>query len=98
MQTYFSKSAQSRHAQPVLFDQTRPKMDIHLLLRRLQAGEKDRSMAHAFKFDRATVAKYRAWAEVQHLFEGPSSIGLRSISHAGLKGKLSWISGVGAAG
>lgn len=46
-------------------------MDIQHLLRRLQAGEKDRRIARALKIDRGTVAKYRTWAEAQHLLEGP---------------------------
>jgi transposase len=46
-------------------------MDIQNLLRRLQAGEKDRPIARALKINRATVAKYRTWAEAQHLLEGP---------------------------
>src|SRR5512141_2291635 len=46
-------------------------MDVHSLLRRLQAGEKDRPIARALKVDRGTVAKYRTWAEAQHLLEGP---------------------------
>ncbi len=37
-------------------------MDIHSLLRRIQAGEKDRPIARALKVNRATVAKYRTWA------------------------------------
>lgn len=46
-------------------------MDVHHLLRRLQAGEKDRPIARALNVNRATVAKYRAWAEAQHLLAGP---------------------------
>lgn len=46
-------------------------MDVHNLLRRLQAGEKDRPIARALNVNRATVAKYRTWAETQHLLEGP---------------------------
>lgn len=46
-------------------------MDIQSLLRRLQAGDKDRPIARALKINRATVAKYRTWAEAHHLLEGP---------------------------
>ncbi len=46
-------------------------MDIHSLLRRIQAGEKDRPIARALKINRATVAKYRTWAQAHQLLEGP---------------------------
>jgi transposase len=46
-------------------------MDIHAVLRRIRAGEKDRQIARALQMDRKTVAKYRAWATAQHLLEGP---------------------------
>jgi len=46
-------------------------MDIHALLRRFQAGEKDRPIAQALKVNRATVAKYRTWAKEQNLLQGP---------------------------
>jgi transposase len=46
-------------------------MDIQILLRRMQAGEKDRSIARAMHLDRKTVAKYRAWATEQHVLDGP---------------------------
>lgn len=46
-------------------------MDVHALLRRLQAGERDRSIARTMRINRKTVAKYRTWAEEQHLLEGP---------------------------
>src|SRR5512136_187967 len=46
-------------------------MDIQALLRRMQAGEKDRPIARALHVDRKTVAKYRAWATEQHLLDGP---------------------------
>ena len=42
-------------------------MDLHALLRRLRAGEKDRSVARALNLDRKTVGKYRRWAAAQHL-------------------------------
>jgi hypothetical protein len=42
-------------------------MDLHALLRRLRAGEKDRSVARALDIDRKTVRKYRRWAAAQHL-------------------------------
>jgi transposase len=45
-------------------------MDLHQLLRRLRANEKDRGIARAMHLDRRTVAKYRAWATTQHLLEG----------------------------
>lgn len=44
-------------------------MDLHALLRRLRAGEKDRKVARALKIDRKTVGKYRRWATAQHLLE-----------------------------
>lgn len=46
-------------------------MDVHALLRRLQAGETDRSIARVMRINRKTVAKYRIWAEEQRLLEGP---------------------------
>ncbi len=46
-------------------------MDIQILLRRMQAGEKDRPIARALHIDRKTVARYRAWATEQHLLDGP---------------------------
>jgi transposase len=46
-------------------------MDIHALLRRIQAGEKDRQIARALHMDRKTVAKYRAWAKANKLLDGP---------------------------
>ena len=46
-------------------------MDVHALLRRLRAGEKDRRIARALQIDRKTVKKYRAWAEAQRLLAGP---------------------------
>lgn len=46
-------------------------MDIHSLLRRVKAGEKDRAVARALNVNRVTVAKYRTWAQEQHLLEGP---------------------------
>lgn len=42
-------------------------MDLHALLRRLRAGEKDRQVARALNLDRKTVGKYRRWAAAQHL-------------------------------
>ena len=42
-------------------------MDLHTLLRRLRAGEKDRSVARALDLDRKTVGKYRRWAAAQEL-------------------------------
>lgn len=46
-------------------------MDIQALLRRLQAGEKERAIARALHLDRKTVARYRVWATEQHLLNGP---------------------------
>jgi transposase len=46
-------------------------MDLHALLRRLRAGQKDRAIARALHVDRKTVKKYRAWAQAQSLLEGP---------------------------
>lgn len=46
-------------------------MDLHALLRRLRAGEKDRAIARALHLDRKTVKKYRAWSQTQGLLEGP---------------------------
>ena len=46
-------------------------MDVHALLRRLQAGETDRSIARVMRVNRKTVAKYRTWAEAQRFLEGP---------------------------
>ena len=45
-------------------------MDLHALLRRLQAGEGDRRIARALRLDRKTVAKYRAWATAEGLLGG----------------------------
>jgi transposase len=45
-------------------------MDLHALLRRVRAGNSDHSIAKALHLDRRTVAKYRAWAQQQHLLEG----------------------------
>jgi transposase len=42
-------------------------MDLHALLRRLRAGEKDRQVARALALDRKTVRKYREWAAAQQL-------------------------------
>ena len=46
-------------------------MDIHALLRRFRANESDRRIAKALHLDRKTVAKYRSWAEQEHLLVGP---------------------------
>jgi transposase len=61
-------------------------MDIQNLLRRLQAGQKDRAVARALKVNRATVGKYRTWAEASHLLEGPLP-DLETL-HALLKGRF----------
>lgn len=46
-------------------------MNVQTVLHRLRAGESDRRIARALKLDRKTIAKYRAWAEEQHLLTGP---------------------------
>ena len=46
-------------------------MDIHALLRRVKAGEKDRPIARTLGVNRLTVAKYRAWASKENLLQGP---------------------------
>ncbi len=46
-------------------------MDVHALLRRLPAGEADRSIARVMRINRKTVAKYHAWAESQQLLVEP---------------------------
>lgn len=46
-------------------------MDVHTLLRRIQAGEKDRPIARTLNIDRKTVAKYRAWAKSHNMLDGP---------------------------
>lgn len=46
-------------------------MDLHALLRRLQAGETNRAIARALHLDRKTVAKHRRWAAGQKLLASP---------------------------
>jgi len=46
-------------------------MKVQTVLHRLRAGESDRRIARALKLDRKTIAKYRAWADGQHLLSGP---------------------------
>jgi transposase len=61
-------------------------MDLHALLRRLRAGQKDRAIARALHVDRKTVKKYRAWAEAQGLLERslPDLAGLNARAAATL--------------
>jgi transposase len=44
-------------------------MDLHQLLRRLRANEKDRRIAKVMHLDRRTVARYREWAQSQQLLD-----------------------------
>jgi transposase len=46
-------------------------MDIREMLRCLQKGQSDRSVAKAMKVNRKTVGRYRAWATEQGLLEEP---------------------------
>jgi transposase len=46
-------------------------MDLHALLRRLQAGETNRAIGRALHLNRKTVAKYRRWATGQNLLASP---------------------------
>lgn len=61
-------------------------MDLHQLVRRLRANEKDRRIAKTLRLDRRTVAKYRAWATTQHLLEGemPDHQALHALAKATL--------------
>jgi transposase len=45
-------------------------MDIREILRQLRAGESDRAISRSMKLDRATVKRYRAWAEREGLMTG----------------------------
>ena len=38
-------------------------MDIREILRQIRAGESERAISRSMKVDRATVKRYRAWAE-----------------------------------
>lgn len=44
-------------------------MDIQEVLRRVQKGQSDRSIANEMKMDRKTVGRYRVWATEQGLLE-----------------------------
>ncbi len=46
-------------------------MDVHALLRRVRANEKDRAIARAMNLSRNTVKKYRAWFAAENLLVGP---------------------------
>lgn len=46
-------------------------MDVHALLRRVRANEKDRAIARAMRVSRNTVKKYREWFEAEQLLTGP---------------------------
>jgi hypothetical protein len=46
-------------------------MDLHAVLRRLQAGESNQVIAQALGLDRKTVRKYRHWAKAQNWLTGP---------------------------
>ncbi|MGB8646909.1 MAG: IS21 family transposase [Anaerolineae bacterium] len=61
-------------------------MDLHQLLRRLRANEKDRRIAKAMQLDRRTVAKYREWAQTQQLLDGelPDLAALHALAQATL--------------
>jgi response regulator of citrate/malate metabolism len=45
-------------------------MDVREILRQLRAGESDRAIGRNLKVNRATVKKYREWAEGEGLLEG----------------------------
>jgi transposase len=45
-------------------------MDLHVVLRRLRAGESNQAIARAASLDRKTVRKYRRWASAQGLLSG----------------------------
>jgi transposase len=45
-------------------------MEIREILHRIRAGESDRAIHRALKVDRATVKRYRAWAEQEGLLGG----------------------------
>jgi transposase len=61
-------------------------MDLHQLVRRLRANEKDRRTANALHLDPRTVAKYRTWAITQQLLEGemPDHAALHALAKATL--------------
>ncbi len=46
-------------------------MDVHTLLRRVRANEKDRAIARTMKISRTTVKKCRNWFTDQNLLSGP---------------------------
>ena len=45
-------------------------MDIREILRQIEAGESDRAIGRNLKVDRATVSRYRHWAEQEKLLAG----------------------------
>ncbi|MHB8748038.1 MAG: hypothetical protein ACYDBJ_02465 [Aggregatilineales bacterium] len=45
-------------------------MYIREILRQLRAGASDRAISRSLKVDRATVKRYRAWAEQEHILTG----------------------------
>jgi transposase len=45
-------------------------MDIREIVRQLRAGESDRAITRSLKIDRATVKRYRVWAEREGLLTG----------------------------
>lgn len=57
-------------------------MDLHQLLRRLRNHETDRRIAKALHLDRRTVAKYRAWAQAQHLLDAACELPDLATLHA----------------
>lgn len=48
-----------------------PTMDVHALLRRVCANEKDRAIARAMHISRTTVKKYRLWFAAEGLLREP---------------------------
>jgi transposase len=45
-------------------------MDVREILRQIRAGESDRAIGRTLKINRATVKKYREWAQSEGLLEG----------------------------
>jgi transposase len=56
-------------------------MDIREILRRIRAGESDRTIARTLEIDRKTVARYHRWAAEQQLLEGelPGTTELQAV-------------------
>ena len=48
-----------------------PTMDVHEVVRLLQAGASDREVAQLVGLNRRTVARYRRWAEREGMLAGP---------------------------